>query len=307
MENRHAKRITFFVISLSLSLLVNTLLPGSGYGQFQPGRKRIVGDGQELSLKGVILKRDGEMIIVRDLERTDTVVVLTDATKISTERKFFILPGRPFDPTVLIPGLIMTAEGKGSGGNLIAETIEFSEDDLHAAIAAYAQTAPIAQQAAENNERISQNREQLSETNKQLADTSKEVVTTNQRISQLDQYDLVSSVAVLFAVNSATLTDEAKGQLDQLAAKAPTAKNYLIEVQGYADSTGPAARNLELSQDRADAVVQYLTVKNSIPLRRITMPMGYGETKASDMSSAEARTKERRVEVRILVNKGLNQ
>lgn len=297
MENRVARRI---ILLVSLVVIIGMSAPGNGYGQFQPGQKRIVGDGQEVSVKGVILKRDGDTILVRDLTRTDTIVVLTNATKISTERQWFILPGKPFDPTVLIPGLIVTADGKGSGGNLIADTIEFSEDDLHAAMAAYAQTAPIAQQASEN-------KQQISETKTQLAETSKEVINTNRRIGELDQYDLIGSVSVLFALNSSKLSDEGKSQLDNLASKAPTAKNYLVEVQGYADSTGEASKNLELSRDRADAVVQYLTVRHNIPLRRITMPMGYGETKASEMSSAAARAQERRVEVRILINKGLNQ
>jgi outer membrane protein OmpA-like peptidoglycan-associated protein len=304
MANRHARRITLLA---SLVLMIGMLSPVIGYSQFQPGQKRIVGDGQELSIQGVILKRDGEMIVLRDLSRSDTVVVLTDATKISTERKWMILPGKPFDPTVLIPGLVVTADGKGSRGNLVAETIEFSEDDLYAAMAAYAQTAPIAQQSAENKQGISQNRQQISQTNRQLAETSQEVVDTNRRINELDQYDLVKSVTVLFGVNNAQLTDEGKEQLDDLAAKAPTAKNYLVEVQGYADSTGSASRNLELSQQRAAAVIQYLTVKHNIPLRRITQPMGYGESKASDMSSTAGRAQERRVEVRVLVNKGLNQ
>lgn len=304
MKNRHVKKIIF---SLGLVLLVGMFLPANGYSQFAEGRKRVVGDDQELSVKGVILRRDGETILVRDISRTDTLVVLTDATKISTEKKWFVLPGRPFDPSVLIPGLIVTADGKGSRGNLVAETIEFSEDDFHAAMAAYAQAAPIAQQAAENKQGISQNRQQISDTNRQLAETSKDVVDTNRRISELDQYDLIGAVGVLFTLNSVQLNDEAKDQLDKLAAKAPSAKNYLVEVQGYADSTGSASRNLQLSQQRADAVVQYLTVKHSIPLRRITMPMGYGESKASDMSSTEARNQERRVDVRILVNKGLNQ
>lgn len=297
MENRVARRI---ILLVSLVVIIGMSAPGNGYGQFQPGQKRIVGDGQEVSVKGVILKRDGDTILVRDLTRTDTIVVLTNATKISTERQWFILPGKPFDPTVLIPGLIVTADGKGSGGNLVADTIEFSEDDLHAAMAAYAQTAPIAQQASEN-------KQQISETKTQLAETSKEVINTNRRIGELDQYDLIGSVSVLFALNSSKLSDEGKSQLDNLASKAPTAKNYLVEVQGYADSTGEASKNLELSRDRADAVVQYLTVRHNIPLRRITMPMGYGETKASEMSSAAARAQERRVEVRILINKGLNQ
>jgi outer membrane protein OmpA-like peptidoglycan-associated protein len=304
MENRHARKI---ILLLSLVLIVGMLAPGSGYSQFQPGQKRIVGDGQELSVKGVILNRDGDMIVLRDLSRTDTVVVLTDNTKIRTEQKWLFHGRRPFDVTVLIPGLIVTAEGKGAHSNLVADVIEFSEADLNAAMTAYAQTAPIARQAAENKKQVSATKQQLSETDRKLAETSQEVVDTNKRINEIDQYELVKTVAVLFALNGAKLSDDAKAQLDELASKAPSAKNYLVEVEGYADTTGKASRNLELSQDRADAVVQYLTVKHNIPLRRITMPMGYGETKASDMSTAAGRAQERRVEVRILVNKGLNK
>ena len=305
--SRDAKTIMRLVINFSLVLIVSLLLPGSGYSQFQPGQKRIVGDGQELSVKGVIMRRDADGILLRDLSRTDTLVMLTDGTKIRTERKWVFHGRRPFDVTVLIPGLIVTAEGKGVGGNLVADVIEFSEEDLNAAMTAYAQSAPIARQAAENKKQITATKAQLSDTDRKLAETSKEVVDTNKRISELDQYELIKSVAVFFPLNSAKLSNEAKAQLDDLASKAPGAKNYLVEVQGYTDATGKASKNFELSQDRADAVVQYLLVKHSIPLRRITMPMGYGETKASEMSSTAGRAQERRVEVRILVNKGMNQ
>ena len=81
-----------------------------------------------------------------------------------------------------------------------------------------------------------------------------------------------------------------------------------MEIQGYADPTGDFDKNLRLSQDRAEAVVQYLTVKHHIPLRRIMVPMGYGETKLLDTSpTAAGLAKNRRVEVRVMVNKGLSQ
>ncbi len=296
MEDRHARKI---VQLLSLVLLLGMLAPGKGYTQFQPGQKRIIGDGQEVSIKGVILQRDGDTMILRDLSRNDTVVKLTDGTKVRTERKWLFHGRRPFDVTVLIPGLIVTANGKGAGGDLVADVVEFTEEDLNAAMTAFAQTAPISKQ-------LSETKKQLSDTEKKLAETSKEVVDTNKRINEIDQYELIKTVTVLFPLNSSRLSNEARTQLDDLASKAPGAQNYLVEVQGYADPTGNASRNLELSQDRADAVVQYLTVKHKIPLRRITMPMGYGETKpAADVNTPEGRAQERRVEVRILVNKGL--
>lgn len=308
MENRRSRGITLLLISLSLSLMIATFLPGSSYSQFQPGQKRIVGDGQELSVKGVILNRDGDTFVLRDISRTDTVVALTDSTKIRTERQGLgiIRKQKPFDVTVLVPGLILTAKGKGAGGRLVAETIEFSEADLKAAITSYAQTAPIAKQAAETSKQAAETSKQLSETDKKLADTSKEVVDTNKRINELDKYDLVKTVTVVFPVNSSKLTNDGKAQLDELASKAPGAKNYLVEVQGFSDWTGPASKNLRLSQDRADTVVQYLTVTHKIPLRRITIPMGYGEGQSA-AKTAKERAEERRVEVRILVNKGLSQ
>ena len=78
--SRDAKTIMRLVINFSLVLIVSLLVPGSGYSQFQPGQKRIVGDGQELSVKGVIMRRDADGILLRDLSRTDTLVMLTDGT-----------------------------------------------------------------------------------------------------------------------------------------------------------------------------------------------------------------------------------
>jgi outer membrane protein OmpA-like peptidoglycan-associated protein len=76
----------------------------------------------------------------------------------------------------------------------------------------------------------------------------------------------------------------------------------MVEVRGFADPTGNAEKNLELSQRRANAVVQYLAAKHNIPMRRIMVPMGYGETK----SGGDAK-QDRRVDVMVLVNKGLKK
>jgi OmpA-OmpF porin, OOP family len=288
MENRHSGRITLAVISLSLVLMIGVLLSGSGYGQTQPVQKRTVADGQQATIKGVILSRDGETFVLREMSRTDTVVVLTDSTKIRSERKGLLRGKKPFDVTALMPGLILEAKGKGdSTGRLVAEVIQFTEADLKAAITASVRTAPVEKKSDE---------------------ALKGVAETDKRISSLDQYDVVKTVTVLFPVNKATLGAEQKAQLDELASKAPDAKNYTVEVKGFADPTGNFDKNLELSQRRAETVVQYLTVKHNIPLRRIMIPMGYGDTKpVSGGKTAEDRKQDRRVEVSILVNKGLNQ
>jgi outer membrane protein OmpA-like peptidoglycan-associated protein len=315
MRNPSAKRIASVVVSVSVALLIGMVLPETGYSQFQPGQKRMITEGEELKVKGVILTRDGETLVLRDLSRTDTVVLLTGTTKIRTEQKMLFWGRKPFNVTVLEPGLIVEVSGKGAKGRLVAEEVEFSEEDLKAAITAYAQAAPVRKQAAETSQELSktqgelsETKKQLAETNKQLGETSQEVVDTNKRINELDQYELLKVVTVPFDLNSAKLTGAAKAQLDELASKAPGAKNYLVEIQGYADPTGDFDKNLRLSKDRADAVIQYLTVKHHIPLRRIMVPMGYGETKLLDTSeTATALAKNRRVEVRIMLNKGLSQ
>jgi OmpA-OmpF porin, OOP family len=296
MVNQHSGRITLSVIILSLFVMIGMLLPGSGYCQSAAGQKNTaIVDGKKADIKGVLLSRDGEIFVLRDLSRTDTTVVLTDSTKIMTERKGLFRGHKPFDVTALLPGLILRAQGTGdSQGRLVAKDITFSEADLKAAITAYAQTAPIAKK--------------LSETDKKLAETSMEVVDTNKRISSLDQYDVVNNVTLYFDVNKYTLKPQDKALLNALGSKAPGAKNYTVEVKGYTDPTGNFDKNLELSQRRADAVVQYLTVKLNIPLRRITVPMGYGETKpVGNQKTAAGLAEDRRVDVSILVNKGLSQ
>ncbi len=293
MENRDLRKNTLRVVSLSLAVMIGILFSGIGYGQqIQPGQKRTVALGQELKVKGIILSRDGETFVLRDITRTDTVVVLTDSTSIKSERQGLgLLPERrskSYGATALLPGLILQVKGKGdSEGRLVADEIRFKESDLRAAVTASVRTAPVEDKS-----------------DKALRD----IAETDKRISSLDQYDVIKVVTVLFAVNKADLSAEAKEQLDELASKAPGAKNYTVEVQGFADSTGNYKHNMKLSQRRAEAVVQYLTVKHNIPLRRITIPMGYGETKAvAEETTAEGRAKNRRVEVRILVNKGLSQ
>ena len=131
---------------------------------------------------------------------------------------------------------------------------------------------------------------------------------TNQRISALDDYVVQSKSTVNFRVNSFRLSPEAKAELDNVAATAQTLKGYVLEVTGYASSDGDPKKNKVLSQRRAQAVITYLIDNHDIPLRRIGQSYGYGENKAiADNSTREGRAQNRRVEVKVLVSRGLNQ
>ena len=82
----------------------------------------------------------------------------------------------------------------------------------------------------------------------------------------------------------------------------------MIEVAGHTDATGGEAKNMRLSRARAESVVEYLTVNHHIPARRFITPMGYGKSSAvADNSTAAGRAQNRRVEVKMLVNRGLNK
>jgi outer membrane protein OmpA-like peptidoglycan-associated protein len=134
------------------------------------------------------------------------------------------------------------------------------------------------------------------------------ITATNERISALDDYVVQDQTTVNFKVNSWALSPEAKQALDEIAAKAASAKGYVIEIAGFTDTTGSLQRNRILSQRRADEVVRYLQENHDIPLRRMVTPFGYGPTRpVADNSTAEGRSQNRRVEVKILVSKGLAQ
>lgn len=119
------------------------------------------------------------------------------------------------------------------------------------------------------------------------------------RIEGLDNYTLVGTHTVLFDLNKDELTAEAKQVLDSVVAKARGLKRYVIEVQGFTDSTGSPEYNLELSRKRAAAVVRYLTLDGKLPLFRVNT-VGYGEANpAADNKTRDGRQQNRRVEVRI--------
>ena len=121
-------------------------------------------------------------------------------------------------------------------------------------------------------------------------------------VKGLDNYKPLSDVAVTFGFDKAVLTKDDKAQLDDFAAKLGEAKSYILEVTGGTDSTGPAQYNYELSQRRADAVVQYLAAKYGIAAHRFYL-IGIGKDKeVAPNTTAEGRKQNRRVEIQMLTN-----
>jgi outer membrane protein OmpA-like peptidoglycan-associated protein len=126
------------------------------------------------------------------------------------------------------------------------------------------------------------------------------------RVSELDDYDVRYDTTVYFDTGSAELSAKARSELDEIAQKSGGLQGYLIEVAGFTDITGPEAMNQTLSERRALAVVRYLQVNGNVPLRRVLTPAGYGETRGiGDQTTEAGRAQNRRVEVKVLINRAL--
>ena len=121
-------------------------------------------------------------------------------------------------------------------------------------------------------------------------------------VANLDNYKSLADVNVTFAFDKSVLTAADKKQLDDLATSLQTARGYILEVTGGTDSTGDAIYNYQLSQRRADAVVNYLASKYNIPPHKFYLVgIGKDQQVASDRTSA-GRAQNRRVEIKLLSN-----
>ncbi|HVS20506.1 MAG TPA: OmpA family protein [Pyrinomonadaceae bacterium] len=322
-----------FALAFGLALILSPLALGQDSTTKTTAagttRARSVANGERMKIKGVVVRRDADTFTLRDLNGNDTVVRLTDSTSVKTNGGF-LRSGQNYGATNILRGLNLEAEGRGgSNGELVAERIRFNETDLRTARAVESRATPLEERAAASEGRLSeveQNAQKLSGQLDELAAVSNAarggakaaqqtadaaisgVNATNDRISALDDYVPQDSAAVNFRVGSAVLLPESKTKLDAIATKALNAKAYVVEVTGHADATGNVARNRRLSQQRADAVIRYLVEQHKIPLRRIITPYGFGASEPiADNKTRAGRAENRRVEVKILVNKGLTQ
>jgi len=121
-------------------------------------------------------------------------------------------------------------------------------------------------------------------------------------VANLDNYHAVAETSVKFAFNRDNLTPKAKEALDQLAGSIASTKGYIIALEGGCDSVGPADYNYDLSQRRANSVIQYLASKYNVPAHKIYV-IGLGKDKPVETNkTAAGRADNRRVDVRLMTN-----
>jgi OmpA-OmpF porin, OOP family len=283
-------------------------------------------NGEKTKVQGVIATRTGETLVL-STDSGNVTVVLTDDTKVQ-QPKGLGLRHKQMSATVLIPGLRISVDGVGDAQSRVtAKTINFDANDLETAEAIQAGLTPTKHavqtnaqniqankkatqanaqgiaanqvQTAANQQAIANNQEQIDANQQQILDSSK-------RFSELSEYDTKGEINVNFAVGSSVVSASDKAALSKLAQDAANLTGYIIEVKGFASLPGGAAMNQQLSMDRAQAVIAYLIQDCKIPVRHVIAPgaMGTADPAATN-ETAQGRAENRRVEVKVLVNKGL--
>lgn len=318
---------------LALAFVFVLTAVGSSAQNADNTRPSPVPQGEKRKVQGVVSIRSGDTFKVRDPSGAETTVLLAPDTKVTSHG----FNKKQYAETYIMKGLRLQAQGKGGAdGNLVADWVRFDEQDLRAAQAleqtdklalanekrleAAEETARLAAeeakrmqgQIAENTALANEARAKAEAAQLTADQAFKDAALANNRINGLDDYETIRTVSVLFKPNSSIIDATARHTIDEAAAwgKEEKAKGntngWLVEVVGFADTTGNTAKNRALSERRSKAVIQYLVGVHGLDLRRLVQPFGFGDSRpVADNKTAAGRAKNRRVEIRILQNKGI--
>lgn len=110
---------------------------------------------------------------------------------------------------------------------------------------------------------------------------------------------LIRLEQLIFAQGKATIRENSYGELDQLVAMLQSDRDMVIQLEGHTDFRGNARENMKLSERRVEAVKDYLVSKGVNKKRIKTLAFG-GEKPLTTAGDPESRSKNRRVEVRII-------
>ena len=318
---------------LALAFMLVLASAAQALGQDAP-QTRSVGSGEVVKkFRGIVVKRDPDSFTMSETTGGPlTVVLLTADTEVKSHKKGVFRGSRNYEASFILRGLRLEVDGVGNGdGQLVADKIRFDEQDLRTAQALKSTVDPVeselrsklkqqqeeqerlAGQLAETNAVVEANRQEAKEAAAKAQAAAAEAQRTadyaNNRINGLDDFDPIKTVTVNFRTGSSALSPAAKKTIDEAAAwvKTQNTKGWVMAVVGYADSTGNTARNRSLSDRRAQAVLDYLVTKYRTPMHRFVQPFGYGEEgAAAENKTAAGRAKNRRVEIRLMVNKGVS-
>jgi outer membrane protein OmpA-like peptidoglycan-associated protein len=276
---------------------------------------------QQATVEGMVIGRDGPAMAVKTSDTPRLTVLLSDRTKATEKGGFLGWDRKDLGVAALVPGLSVKVEGTYDPDHkLIAKKVTFSRTAMTTAkqidAGLYPTNAEIAaaqDQLKSDRRDIEQGQQDIDTTKQGLAANTEATATNtqgighaNQRFTTLDQYETKGSVTVNFANGKAIVNKKDNDALTDFVKAAADTPGFMIEVQGYASTTGPAALNQRLSAERADAVLAIIQQTGVVPMTRILAPAAMGTTNqvATDHTRS-GQAQNRRVVVTIVVNKGI--
>jgi outer membrane protein OmpA-like peptidoglycan-associated protein len=259
--------------------------------------------GEKTKVKGLITARTGDTIVLKTTDGSTMTVTLDDDTKVQQPKGLGIRK-KQMSAAVLIPGLKVSVDGTSQDAtHVLAKSITFDGDDLETAEMIQAGLSPTEQKVATNQQNIEANKQNIA-SNKATIDAN--AAEASKRFAELSDYDTKAQLDVHFASSSTEISPSDQEALKKLANDAVNLKGYIIQVKGFADSSGNAAMNQKLSMERAQNVIAFLLQDCNVPVRHIVAPGAMGEAApVTSNETAAGRAENRRVEVKVLLNKGL--
>ncbi len=283
---------------------------------------------QEATIQGLVIGRNGPTMSVKTPDTPRLTVILSDSTKAREKGGFLGLGGKDLGITELVPGLAVKVEGSYDPDHkLLAKKVTFSRTSLRTAKQIDAGLNPVAEEVAaaqdqlrsdrrdidangqsiaKNTQDIDSNKQGIAANTQATAANKQAIGEANGRFTKLDEYETKGSLTVTFANGKATITKKYKDDLADFVKTAAETPGYMIQVQGYASSTGSATLNQRLSSERANAVLSTIQQTGVVPLTRILAPAAMGTTnQVGSNRTRKGQAENRRVIVTVLVNKGI--
>jgi outer membrane protein OmpA-like peptidoglycan-associated protein len=283
--------------------------------------------GQQASVEGLVIGRDGSTMLVKTADSPRVDVELSDSTKATEKGGFLGLSRHDLGITQLVPGLRVKVDGTyDTDHKLIAKKVEFSRSSMNTARQIDAGLNPTNEKVAKQQDQLRSDRRDIEQGQSDLASAKQDISTTqqglqanvqatgenkqaigqtNNRIGTLDQYATKGSYTVTFANGKAAVARKYKDELTDFVKQAADTPGAMIEVQGYASKVGSPALNQRLSSERADNVLTIIQ-QAGVPLTRILAPAAMGTTEqVADNHTRSGQAQNRRVVVTVVVNQGI--
>jgi outer membrane protein OmpA-like peptidoglycan-associated protein len=272
-----------FITSAIVSLIVLTFLSTAAADETK-------------KVKGLIKSRNGDTFVLQTSDGKDVTVLLSETTKVGQKQGMFKARRKEMAAAALIPGLAVDVDGAfNNQQQFAAKSVSFKGDDLKRAQAIEAGMHETKAQTQQNQQHLEQH--------------SADIAAATARFGQLDDYYILDEVTVYFPNGKSEVDPKYNQQLLALVDKAKGVDGYIIEVKGFASSSGSTELNQQLSEDRADNVTNILVQQGHVPLTRMLAPGAMGESQQVEASptqpGADQEAANRRVVVRILQNKAI--